>query len=164
MNLVSQHKYRRVFIDGLEPFAREAIDPERITRFVSALLNALRDQHITTLVTEQTHTLFGPDLHASIKGMEAIFDNIILLRLVELHGRLRHLLSILKMRDSDNDPFLRELIISSRGLRVQEAHAVLEGMVTGLPRHHPAHEEAAPPKPPRSKSPRPSRSPGRRQA
>ncbi|WP_375770129.1 AAA family ATPase [Archangium gephyra] len=162
MDLVSQHPYRRVFIDGLEPFAKEAIDPERTTRFLSALLNALRDKHITTLITEQTNTLFGPDLHSPIKGAEAIFDNLIFLRFVELNGRLRRLLSILKMRDSDNDPFLREFVISHQGIQVQEAYAALEGMLTGLPTHrqHAAHETAFPaesPSPPRSAPTGPSK-------
>ncbi len=150
MGMVSQHDYRRVFIDGLEPFAKEVIDPERTTRFLSALLNALRDKHITSIITEQTNTLFGPDLHSPIKGAEAIFDNLVFLRFVELNGRLRRLLSILKMRDSDNDPFLREFVISSKGLQVQEAYAALQGMLTGLPTHrqHSAHEPPVPPEPP----------------
>lgn len=149
MDMVSQQDYRRVFIDGLEPFAKEAIDPERTTRFLSALLNALRDKHITPLITEQTNTLFGPDLHSPIKGAEAIFDNLIFLRFVELNGRLRRLLSILKMRDSDNDPFLREFVISNKGIQVQEAYAALQGMMTGLPthRHQSVHESAGPPEP-----------------
>lgn len=135
MDVLSKHSFRRVFIDGLEPFAKEAIDPERTTRFVSALLNALRDRCITTLVTAQTNTLFGPDLHSPIKGTEAIFDNLIFLRFVEMNGRLRRLISILKMRDSDNDPFLREFTISPRGLEVREAFASLDGMLTGTPHH-----------------------------
>lgn len=150
MDHVAEREYRRVFIDGLEPFAKEAIDPERTTRFVSALLNALRDRHITTIVTEQTNTLFGPDLHSPIKGAEAIFDNLVFLRFVELNGRLRRLLSLLKMRDSDNDPFLREFVISGQGLRVREAYASLEGMLTGLPhyRNHSTRDTAGPPEPP----------------
>jgi hypothetical protein len=46
----------------------------------------------------------------------------------------------------DNDPFLREFIISSKGLQVQEAYAALQGMSTGLPTHrqHSAHESAGP--------------------
>ncbi|QRN96463.1 AAA family ATPase [Archangium violaceum] len=122
MEHVSRHEYKRLFIDGLEPFSKESIDPERTPRFMSALLNALRAHHLTTLVTEQLHTLFGPDLRSPIQGAEATFDNVILLRLVELDGRLRRLLSILKMRDSDNDPFLREFVISDHGLQVRELH------------------------------------------
>jgi circadian clock protein KaiC len=135
MDLITQNHYTRVFIDGLEPFAKEAIDPERTTRFVSALSNAMRDNHVTLIVTEQTNTLFGPDLHSPVRGAEAIVDNLIFMRFVELNGRLRRLLSVMKMRDSENDPFLREFRITSTGLSAEEPYGSLDGMLTGLPRH-----------------------------
>ncbi|WP_434386122.1 RAD55 family ATPase [Melittangium boletus] len=135
IGMIDTHHYTRVFIDGLEPFAKEAIDPERTTRFISALINAMRDRHVTMILTEQTNTLFGPDLHSPIRGAEAILDNLIFLRFVELNGRLRRLLSVLKMRDSENDPFLREFVISSEGLSARETYATLDGILTGLPRH-----------------------------
>ena len=150
MDLARHHHYTRVFIDGLEPFAKEAIDPERTTRFVSALINAMRDQHVTLVLTEQTNTLFGPDLHSPIRGAEAIVDNLIFVRFVEMDGRLRRMLSVLKMRDSDNDPFLREFHITSKGLEVQQAFSAQEGMLTGLPRHRSASARASPSKPPAS--------------
>ncbi|ATB30502.1 ATPase domain-containing protein [Melittangium boletus] len=167
MELIAKHRYRRVFIDGLEPFAKEAIDPERTTRFVSALINAMRDQHVSMIVTEQTNTLFGPDLHSPIRGAEAIIDNLIFLRFVELNGRLRRMLSVLKMRDSENDPFLRELSITNHGLRAEESYASLDGMLTGLPRHRlPSSAEGTPAARPARKTRAPARvkktAPGRR--
>jgi circadian clock protein KaiC len=163
MDMVREHHYTRVFIDGLEPFAKEAIDPERTTRFVSALINALRDAHVTMMITEQTNTLFGPDLHSPIKGAEAIVDNLIFVRFAELEGRLRRMLSVLKMRDSENDPFLREFHITSRGLEVLEPFSSMEGMLTGLPRQKRATApatDATAPKPKRrapARKPKPSR-------
>lgn len=153
MDMVREHRFTRVFIDGLEPFAKEAIDPERTTRFISALINALRDQHVTMMITEQTNTLFGPDLHSPIRGAEAIVDNLIFARFVELDGQLRRMLSVLKMRDSENDPFLREFHITSRGLDVGEPFYSMEGMLTGQPRHK--RLEAAPAsRKPRASAPR----------
>ena len=135
IRVVEQHGYQRVFLDGLEPFAKEAIDPERTTRFLSALLNALRDRGVTTLITAQTNTLFGPELHSPIKGSEAICDNILFVRFVEMHGQLKRMLLLMKMRDSKNDPFLREFVITSHGLDVCDSFASIEGMLTGQPRH-----------------------------
>lgn len=143
--------------------------------FLELLTRTVREKHNKALVidgaslirerSEQTNTLFGPDLHSPFKGAEATFDNLLFLRIVELNGRLRRLLSILKMRDSDNDPFLREFIITHRGLQVGEAYAALEGMLTGLPtlrRQHSGQEGAGPPGPPRSKASVPKCKPGRR--
>jgi circadian clock protein KaiC len=144
--LVERHGIKRLFIDGLEPFAKEALDPERTTRFVSALLNALRDRGVTVLLTQQTNTLFGPDLHAPIKGVEAICDNLVFLRFFELGSRLSRMISVLKMRDSDNDPFLRELVITSTGVDVHGRFTELEALMTGQPRNRPNGPPAVAPK------------------
>ncbi len=134
MELMEKHRYQRIFIDGLEPFAKEAIDPERVTRFVSALMNALRDHGATVLLTQQTNQLFGPELHAPIQGVEAICDNMLFLRFFEQRGRLRRLISVLKMRDSDNDPFLRELLITNEGVAVGGTFLETDAIITGQTR------------------------------
>jgi len=153
MEMIDQHHYKRVFIDGLEPFANEAIDPERITRFVAALLNALRDREVTALFTQQTNDLFGPQLHAPIRGIEAICDNVMFLRFFEMGGRLCRVISVLKMRDSANDPFLRELRITSRGIDVGGTFAEVEASLTGQPRARPGASAAARAQPPAPQAP-----------
>lgn len=160
MEEVKRHHVKRLMIDGLEPFAKEALDPERVTRFVSALFNALKDSGVTVLASQQTNTLFGPELHAPIQGVEAISDNILFLRFFELNGRLYRLISAMKMRDSDNDPYLRELVISSRGVEVRQSFEASESLITGQARGTdvarkpplPAHEP--PERPPKGKRPR----------
>lgn len=134
VELVDAHGYRRLFLDGLEPFAREVIDSERTPRFLAALLNALRDRDVTVLLAQQANELFGPVLHPSIRGVDAICDNLLFLRFFELDGRLHRLISVLKMRDSDNDSSLRELSISSKGVEVGQGYTSLEALITGQPR------------------------------
>jgi circadian clock protein KaiC len=120
LELVDAHHYRRVFFDGLEPFARESMDPERCMRFIAAFLNALRDREVTVLLTQQPHELFGTELRFPIRGVETLCDNLLFLRYLERDGRLHRVISVLKMRDSDSDTVLRELVISSRGVEVRE--------------------------------------------
>jgi circadian clock protein KaiC len=143
MDLVHQRGVKRLFLDGLEPFAKEAIDPERTTRFLAALINSLREKDVTLLVTQQTNHMFGPELHSPISGTEAICDNLVFLRFFEMHGQLHRLITVLKMRDSANDPFLRELRISKDGVQVGASYAALEAMLTGQP--HARGAGAAPP-------------------
>lgn len=119
IELVDAHRYRRVFLDGLEPFARESMDPERAPRFIAALLNSLRDREVTVLLSQHPDELFGPVLHSPLRGVETICDNVLFLRFFELGNSLHRRISVLKMRDSENDPRLRELTISSRGMAVR---------------------------------------------
>jgi circadian clock protein KaiC len=155
---VDAHGYRRVFLDGLEPFARESMDPGRAPRFIAALLNSLRDREVTVLLTQQPNELFGPELHSPIRGVEALCDNILFLRFFEVGGGLHRLISVLKMRDSDNDSYLRELTISSRGVEVKEGHPFLDGLITGQPRPHATSEPPAP----EARSRGPGRGPARK--
>ncbi|MCP3142444.1 ATPase domain-containing protein [Pyxidicoccus xibeiensis] len=136
VSLVEQRGCRRLLLDGLESLVLEASDAGRTMRFLAALLNTLRDRDVTVLLTQQPNELFGPELHASIRGVEALADNVLFVRFFELSGRLHRLVSVLKMRDSDNDPHLRELAISSRGLEVRGSYAELDAVITGQPRPH----------------------------
>jgi circadian clock protein KaiC len=73
-------------------------------------------------------------LEAKLEGLEAIVDNIVFLRYVELRSQLYRMLSILKMRESDYEPALREFSISSRGIDVAETFESAEAILTGQAR------------------------------
>jgi circadian clock protein KaiC len=133
-DLVKTHGIRRLVLDGLEPFIQESTDKGRTPRFLTAINNTLRDLGVTTLATQQTNTLFGPELNAPLEGVEAIIDNIILLRFVELRSQLYRMLSVLKMRESDNDPALRLFSISGKGIDVAETFESAEAILTGQAR------------------------------
>ncbi len=133
-DLVKKHGIKRLVLDGLEPFIQESTDPHRTPRFLTAMNNALRALGVTTLATQQTNTLFGPELNAPLERVEAIIDNILLLRFVELRSQLYRMLSVLKMRESDNDPALRLFTISADGIDVAETFESAEAILTGQAR------------------------------
>ncbi|MCP3143918.1 ATPase domain-containing protein [Pyxidicoccus xibeiensis] len=133
-DLVKKHKIQRLVLDGLEPFIQESTDPHRTPRFLTAMTNELRALGVTTLATQQTNTLFGPELNAPLERVEAIIDNILLLRFVELRSQLYRMLSVLKMRESDNDPALRLFSITAEGIDVAETFESAEAILTGQAR------------------------------
>lgn len=134
LGLVDRHRVRRLVIDGLEPLVQETMGARRTAGFLTALTNVLRSRGVTSLMTQQTHVLFGPRLEAKLEGLEAIVDNIVFLRYVELRSQLYRMLSILKMRESDYEPALREFSISSRGIDVAETFESAEAILTGQAR------------------------------
>lgn len=135
--LVEATGARRLFLDGMEPLAAEAVGDQRDPRFVAALLGELRRRGVTVLFSQQTNTLLGPELHAPLQGVEAIVDNILFVRFFELHSQLYRLLGVLKMRDSDQDPALREFRITSDGIDVAESFESAEAILTGQARPAP---------------------------
>lgn len=131
--LVDQHRPQRLFLDGIEPFLKsESIDDARASRFLTAVTNELRARRITVLMTQQVNALFGDKLTAPMEGVEAIIDNIIFVRFVEMRSQLYRMLSVMKMRESDNDPALRLFSISSEGIHVEETFEGAEAVLTGL--------------------------------
>ncbi len=120
---------RRLFIDGVEGFARGAMFPERTPALLAAIANELRALGVTTLMSLET-PLFGPIVTPE-ELWSAVIENTILLRFVELESHLHRLISIVKVRGSDFDASIREFVIRDEGIHVDDtienAHAVLSG-------------------------------------
>jgi circadian clock protein KaiC len=128
---------QRLFLDGLSGFRRSVSSPERVDLFLTAFFTALRGYGITTICSVELPDLFSPqlDLPASIGSITALAENIVLLRYVELHSQLYRLISIMKMRESDYDPSIREFrISSSQGIEIASTFSSAEAILTGVAR------------------------------
>lgn len=130
---VQRRKVRRLFIDGLDGFIQSAVLSERLSRFLAALNQELGKSGVTTVISEESN-LLGPDIHVPLASLSASYENIIMLRYVELHAKLRRLLSIIKTRESGYDPSLREFRITSNGIEVEATFESAEDVLSGLAR------------------------------
>lgn len=129
---------RRVVVDGIGGFAEAVAEPERLQRFVAALANELRALGATTLYTVETPRLFGQEIVLPMSGVSAVAENMLLMRLVELDGRFRRVLGVLKVRDSDFDPALLEFSLGSAGITLAAgAFMGIEAVTTGVARREP---------------------------
>ena len=134
LGAVQRRGVRRLFVDGLGGFIETAADPGRISSFFAALANELRAQGVATLYTLETRDLVGSDVLMPVNGISSLVENMLLLRFVEHEARLRRLLTVAKVRDSDHDPRLRELRISDRGIVLTDAFAGAREVLSGYAR------------------------------
>lgn len=134
---VRKRGVKRLVVDGLNAMMECSHEPARMGQFFAALTQELRRRGVTTLFTLETPRLFGSELDVPVgSGLSAVAENLLFLRHVELDGRLRRLLSIFKVRDTDYDPSLREFVITSKGVEVQPPfQSPPETLLTGLARH-----------------------------
>ena len=112
---------RRVIVDGLGGLQAMALFPSRLGRFLSALMNELRNRGAAVVFTAEPAelTLFG---HARTgSGLSVVADSVLNLRYVHARGELRRLLSILKVRDSDYETAVHEFQITNDGITVAES-------------------------------------------
>jgi circadian clock protein KaiC len=114
---VTARGVKRLVIDGLSGFFESAVNPERTNRFFSCLVNELRRRGVTVLLTLETREAVSSVVYAPY-GISGFVDNLLFLRFVEHRGRVKRLLTITKMRDTDFDSGLHAVEIGSSGMRI----------------------------------------------
>lgn len=132
LETVRRRKVKRLFIDGLTGFKSAAFDPSRIGHFFAALANELRALGVTTFYSLEVPDILGPAIRAPIDDLSSLAENLILLRYIELRSQLYRLISVMKVRDSDFDPSLREFTIDSEGLAIRDTAATAEAILSSL--------------------------------
>jgi circadian clock protein KaiC len=120
LTAVRRRRVKRLFLDGLGALQSAPDAAERMRQYLPALTNELRVQGVTTLYSLEAGNIVGPDTRTSFGDLSVLAENLVLLRYVELRSRLHRLISILKVRDSDFDPFLHEFFLTDQGPVVNE--------------------------------------------
>ena len=115
----------------MQGFERAADLPERLSDVYSAMAQELERQRVTTLYTAETRGLFESDIHVPINGLSAATQNIILLRHVEHKAAILRALAILKVRDDDYDPKMREIKVTPDGIRLLDTFADASNLMSG---------------------------------
>jgi circadian clock protein KaiC len=117
---------RRVVIDSLAELVLAARETDRFPAYSRMLTGLVRAAGAALLITSETQVL-GPNLEP-LGGLSFLFQNVIMLRYVELQSELRRAVNVLKMRDSNHAKGLVQFDIMSDGPRIMDR---LEG-VTGV--------------------------------
>jgi circadian clock protein KaiC len=121
-----------VMIDGSQGFQENLRGIDNATSALLRIGRFLRSAGVTTLLINEVHQITG-NFQASEERTSNLADNIVFLRHVEYRGEMRKVIGTLKMRTSDFERSLRELAITSDGVRVGEPLPQLRGILTGTP-------------------------------
>ncbi|MEZ3164952.1 ATPase domain-containing protein [Halorubrum sp. RMP-47] len=121
-----------VMIDGSQGFQENLRGLENATSTLLRVGRFLRSAGITTLLVNEVHNITG-NFQVSEERTSNLADNIVFLRHVEYRGEMRKVIGTLKMRTSNFERSLRELEITSNGIRVGEPLPQLRGILTGTP-------------------------------
>jgi circadian clock protein KaiC len=130
---VEQQGAEIVMIDGISGYKLALKGSEDdLVRRLHSLGRYLRNMGVTVLMIEELSTVTG-DFQATDVGISYLADNILFLRHLELHGELRKIVGVLKMRTSDFERTLREFEITEHGITVGEPLTGLRGILSGTP-------------------------------
>ncbi len=134
LEAVERRNVRRLFIDGFNALEQCAAYPERIPQFFAAFAQRLRTRGVTTVYAAELHDIFSPRIAAPVDGLSPLLESLIFMRFSEMNARVRRVVSVLKLRDSDFDSKLIEFEITRRGLRLSDSLANAEGVLSGIAR------------------------------
>lgn len=130
LHAVRARKVKRVLVDGIEAFA-QAVYPERVGRFLTALTGQLRAEGATTVFTLEIKELTGGEVRNRFVPVSAVAENIVLLRYVEHASENYRSICIMKARNSSFDSGIRKLLITPTGLRLDGSFGKAEDILTG---------------------------------
>jgi circadian clock protein KaiC len=117
---------RRIILDSLAELVVAVRETDRFPAYARSLIGFIRSAGATVLVTSET-TALGPEAEP-IGGLSFLFNNVLLLRYIEMESETRRALSILKMRDSDHAKGVYQFEIDAQGFELMDK---LEGL-TGV--------------------------------
>jgi circadian clock protein KaiC len=132
---IRRTKAKRLAIDSITSF--EQMYRDDIYLITKRLASLVREHEITTIFTVLTTQHGG--LILSELGISSIFQNILLLRYVEVDGKMKRTMIILKMRSTQHDQSILEFTIlashrgdTNRGIKILGSIQGYVGILTGL--------------------------------
>lgn len=125
---------KRLVVDGIGELEQRIGDLQRARSLFNALIVQLRNAGVTTIFIKEVPKITGAELDFVDTPIAVAAENLIFARHVELRGRLHRVISVLKMRDSAHDEYVREFTIGEKGIRVLEPIDSAEGLLAGVPR------------------------------
>lgn len=128
------HQAKRVVIDSLSGFEL-ALAPtfrEDFRESLYRMVGTLTAMGVTVMMTAELEDRYT-DLRFSPHGTAFLTDVIILQRYVEVEGRLKRVMTVVKVRGSAHSHDLRFYEITADGIQVGERAAGGQGLLSGTP-------------------------------
>ncbi|MFH0803165.1 MAG: ATPase domain-containing protein [bacterium] len=128
---VEEKNVRVICLDSMSGY-RLALKGEDLITQIHALSRYLMNMGVTVILINEVESIIG-DFRATEVGISYLADNIIFLRYLEMAGELRKAIGVLKKRLSDHEKLLRELEITSQGIKIGKPLIRLRGILSGMP-------------------------------
>lgn len=123
---------RRLLFDGTGKLYRMMPQYIPFPEYLSGIINNIKDKNVTAIYTNETSNLTGAT-QITGTGISPTMDTVILLRYVEIKSEMRKAISVLKMRGSDHDKEIREIVIGKKGVEIKLPFSEYSGLLSGSP-------------------------------
>lgn len=134
---IKENNVKRILFDGIENLETAIPGVMERKNYVNALLDHFSSLGATTAITSEISELFGA-VRLTHEALSGAVDTIILLRHVEIEGKIHGVLSVLKSRGIEHDTEIREFEITGNGVKVTSSMKGYESVLSGSARKTPA--------------------------
>jgi circadian clock protein KaiC len=117
---VEERAVSRLMVDGLDGLRDIVLHEGRSRSFLAAFVNELRNRDVTTFFTQELPYFGHGQLHGDMSA-SMLFENIILLRYVDVAGINRRQIGVLKLRENSYDAANHILLIDDHGMSIEAA-------------------------------------------
>ena len=123
---------RLVIIDSLNGYLNAMPEERFLSIQMHELLTYLNQQGVVTLIIMAQHGFLGSNMATPV-DVSYLADGVLMLRYFEAKGEVRRALSVVKKRTGGHESTIRELQITSGGIRVGKPLKEFQGVLTGVP-------------------------------
>ena len=129
---VEKDGVKLVVIDSLNGYLNAMPEEHFLSLQMHELLGYLSNRGVVTILILAQAGVMGVSMQTPV-DISYLADSVVLLRYFETTGRLRRAISVLKRRGGGHETTIRELSLSSTGLRVGPPLEEFHGIMTGVP-------------------------------
>jgi len=122
---------RRIVLDSINHFARLTRDPVELREIYTMVINALRREDLTSILTCETP---GGTLRPNRDRLAYVVDTVLMMRYVEVNSAMERAMMVLKMRGSAHAQGIHRIEIRPDGIAIGARFQGLQGLLTGTPR------------------------------
>jgi circadian clock protein KaiC len=128
---VNRDGARIIIIDSLNGYLNAMPEERFLTIQMHELLTYMNQQGVVTILVMAQHGFLGS--MATPVDVSYLADTVLMLRYFEADGAIRRAVSVVKKRTGAHERTIRELDISSEGVRVGKPLTQFRGVMTGVP-------------------------------
>lgn len=134
LRAVDRDGARLVIIDSLNGYLHAMPEERFLTIQMHELLTSLNQRGVVTLLVLAQHGFLG-DMGTPV-DVSYLADTVLLLRYFEAEGAVNRAVSVIKKRSGAHENTIREMKITSQGIRVGEPLTKFHGVLTGVPTYN----------------------------
>lgn len=130
---VEENDARVVMIDSISGYRLSLRSKSDLVVHVHALAKYLAYMGVTVILIAEVEAIASESFRLTDVGISYLADNVVFMRYLEMAGHMTKAIGVIKKRTSDFQKTIRQLDITSYGIKIGEPLTNMRGLLKGTP-------------------------------